>query len=87
MGEKPLHALQRELLEEIEFVPNDPEYLGSVPKNLISKYHVFVVRGKPNVLKLHEGKAARFFSFDELKGLDIAKYSQKIIDFYLSRKD
>ena len=72
-GETPWQALQRELEEELEWIPEHGSFLyDCVNPDVPCRDHFFAVNfnGNRQHLVLHEGQALGWFTFAELKHLD-----------------
>ena len=71
--ETPWQALQRELEEELEWMPEQGSFLYNwVNPDVPCKIHFFAVpfTGNRQHLVLHEGQALAWFKFEELKHVD-----------------
>jgi 8-oxo-dGTP pyrophosphatase MutT (NUDIX family) len=67
-SERPEDALKRELFEELEYTPADPQYFARFMR-LGKTFHVFiesVPEGFENSVVVHEGEYGRFLKTSEI---------------------
>lgn len=67
-NETPLEALEREIMEEIEYKIKNPMFIGTFNDGLENLMYVFKLKidKEVNELKLHEGQKIDYFSFEDL---------------------
>lgn len=87
MGEDYPDTIKRELKEEISLVPKDIKPLGMMINTVTrSRHEMYVCQltaDEAKSVKLgNEGQDLKFFSFDEMADLPLAKYLSKYIESY-----
>lgn len=87
MGEDYLGTMKRELKEEISLVPQDIRPLGMMINTITrSRHEMYVCQLTPeeakNVKLGSEGQDLKFFTYDEMLNLPLAKYVGKYIESY-----
>lgn len=89
-GESPKQTLFRELKEEIDIAPKNFSFLGEFQDTARREadflYFAKLTDKEARRLKLgDEGQKMEFFSFDELKNLDIASKSASYLKKYVEK--
>lgn len=88
LGESPQRAARRELREEVGLTAEDLEYFCSIidrdgHRQLVSVFSTHT-RASATDLSLAEGQDLRFFSFDELDGLQITPFVRQVLSAFRS---
>jgi len=82
MGEDYMDTIKRELSEEISLIPQDINLLGMMINTVTrSRHRMYICNLTPeeakNVKLGNEGQDLKFFTFDEMLKLPLAKYAGK----------
>lgn len=82
--ETPEEAITREIREELGYELSNPEYFGNFP---FDGYNIYMYRIIDHNLTLEdvtvkEGQQGRFFSLEEVRGVDCAANSKEIVIAY-----
>lgn len=88
-------ALQREIMEEIELIIEDPIFFSEfkfkfndISKHSLKRTYFKIFLKKDNFvyLKLHEGQEFKFFSRLQLEEIKITPYDKFALDIYFNLK-
>lgn len=79
-GESFEETIRRECGEEIGIVPTDLRYLGCT--NLTACFYAYLSDKESESLVLGEGQEIRFFSPDEMHGLNMAPRLEELVTMY-----
>jgi 8-oxo-dGTP pyrophosphatase MutT (NUDIX family) len=83
-NETPEEAIEREIMEELEYKLSNPEYFGNFP---FDGYNIYMYRIIDRDLTLDnitvkEGQGGRFFSLEEIRNADCAANCKDIVIAY-----
>jgi 8-oxo-dGTP diphosphatase len=82
--ESPEEAIEREIMEELEYKLSNPEYFGNFP---FDGYNIYMYRIIDHDLKLDkltvkEGQKGKFFSLEDIRNANFAANCREIVIAY-----
>jgi len=86
-GETPEEAIVRELDEELGYRLSNPEYFGNFRLNGCDIHMYRIIDHNPalDTLTVREGQEGRFFSLEEVKGIECAANCKEIVIAYFQK--
>jgi len=82
--ETPEEGIKREIWEELEYDLSDPEYFGNFPFDGYDIHMYRIIDGSLTLddITVREGQRGKFFSLEEIQGVDCAANCREIVTAY-----